>query len=51
VDRTRDVPLLPLGRLAHVDENGRRGRITKDVDFLGGDFPDLGTGLAKEVGV
>ena len=36
-------------RLAHVDEDGgtRRNRI----DFLRGDFPDLGAGLAKEVGV
>ena len=44
-----DVALLPLGRLADVDDRGRaRG---EGGDLLGRDFTDLGAGLAEEVGV
>ena len=44
-----DVALLPLGRLADVDE---RGRALREVGhLLGCDFSDLGAGLLEEVGV
>ena len=43
------VALLPLGRLADVDDRRRAGG--QGVDLLGGDFSDLRAGLAEEVGV
>ena len=43
------VALLPLGRLADVDD--RRGARGEGIDLLRADFSDLGTRLAKEVGV
>ena len=43
------VALLPLGRLADVDDGGGAGG--EGIDLLRGDFSDLGAGLAKEVRV
>ena len=43
------MALLPLGRLADVDDGGGAGG--EGVDLLRGDFSDLRARLAQEVGV
>jgi hypothetical protein len=45
----RDVALLPLGRLADVDDRG--GSAVERGDLLGADFADLRAGFAQEIGV
>ena len=47
VDGPRHEALLPLGFLAHVDEDGVTGR--EGLHLLWGDLADLGSSLAEEV--
>ena len=49
VEGAGQVALLPLGRLADVDDRG--GARGEGVDLLRADFSDLGACLAEEVGV